>query len=48
MDLFNKIEDIIVMSLSILCNTNPMPLPIYTPLPLKEPKKQRPNAKEKL
>jgi hypothetical protein len=22
--------------------------PIYTPLPLKEPKKQRPNAKEKL
>ncbi len=48
MDLFNKIEDIIMMSLSILFNTNPMPLLIYTPLPLKEPEQQRSNVKEKL
>jgi hypothetical protein len=46
MDFFDKVEDITMMSLLILYNTNPMPLAIYALLPPREPEQQRLDVEE--
>jgi hypothetical protein len=47
-NLFNKVKKIIMMSLSILYNTNPVPLAICALPPPRKPKQQGPDAKKEL
>jgi hypothetical protein len=47
MDLFHKADKIVMTSLFVLYNTNPMPLVICVPPPLKEPKQQGLDVEEK-
>jgi hypothetical protein len=48
MDLFNKVEEIAMINLSVLYNTNPMPLAICVLPSLVDPEQQGLSVKEEL